>query len=236
MGLVLSLALALMAFEYRVPFDFAVDDPTWERDDWDREVDVIPITVRKEKAPELVEPENNPETKARIDQKMKIVKRTKKMSKKSNRPSDLPEINPNFGDEDWEIDPAEGDVDLGDKSKIWDAPIPGFMPVFCACEHIIDVNERELCNEKKLYGHLHSKIRYPSEEKEKGVQGIVSAQYVISTSGKIVGVEILKSPSKGLSEEAERVLRMMPCIVPARQHNHNVAVKYNIPIRFILKN
>ncbi|MCB0481054.1 MAG: TonB family protein [Flavobacteriales bacterium] len=232
-GLSVALALAMMAFEYRTPKDHSLSFEKPANNDWLIEEEVIPITSRKMKVPELPEPEREKENKASLDQQMKIVVEKTKPISSHLKPSELPDIPIDFRYFDEGEDPdIDKDVDIS--NDIWDEPIPGYLPSFCECAQLESEVEREACNTQYLNSHLRSNLRFPEKEKMAGRQGSVLAVYVINTTGKVENIQIIRSPSEGFSTEAKRVIQQMPCIVPASQHNHNIAVKYSIPINFVL--
>ncbi len=54
----------------------------------------------------------------------------------------------------------------------------------------------------------------------------------ISTNGEIINPKVIKGPNKSLSDEALRLVKLMPHWVPARKEGKAIAVEYDIPIRF----
>lgn len=79
-------------------------------------------------------------------------------------------------------------------------------------------------------------LRYPSEAREKGIQGDVIAQFVIDTDGSVRAedIVILKSADKLLSDEVLRVISKSPKWSPGYQKGRAVKVKYIIPLTFAL--
>jgi protein TonB len=63
---------------------------------------------------------------------------------------------------------------------------------------------------------LRKNIRYPSICQEQGVQGRVIVAFVVNRDGSIVDVKVVRSPDENLSEEAIRVVKLMPKWKPAR--------------------
>ncbi len=81
---------------------------------------------------------------------------------------------------------------------------------------------------------LRKNIRYPSICQEQGVQGRVIVAFVVNRDGSIVDVKVVRSPDEHLSEEAVRVVKMMPKWKPARQGNKTVRSRFNLPVMFRL--
>jgi len=86
-----------------------------------------------------------------------------------------------------------------------------------------------------LLKYLASKIRYPDLARENRVEGLVVVQFIIDEKGKISGVIILRGIGGGCDEEAIRVIQAMPDWQPGLQRGVPVKVRYNVPVRFVLK-
>lgn len=86
-----------------------------------------------------------------------------------------------------------------------------------------------------LTKYLNKNIRYPGVAQETGVEGIVFIQFVVNRDGTISDVKTVGAPKgAGLEEEAKRVVSKMPKWKPGRQNGQQVAVFFNLPIRFTL--
>lgn len=83
---------------------------------------------------------------------------------------------------------------------------------------------------------LGNQMRYPHLAAENGIEGTVFARFVVSADGSISNVEITGANKLGggCEEEALRVIKKMPKWKPGRQNGRNVAVWFNLPIRFKL--
>lgn len=85
-----------------------------------------------------------------------------------------------------------------------------------------------------MYKYLGENIRYPSEAQKANKQGKVYVKFVIKSDGKIDNINIVKSVSPELDNEAIRVVQNMPNWRPAEQNGKPVSVYYNLPINFKL--
>lgn len=85
-----------------------------------------------------------------------------------------------------------------------------------------------------VYAFLSQNIKYPVECQRQGIQGRVLVQFVINTNGSITEVKTMRSPDSKLTEEAERVVKMMPRWNPARIGNKTVRMRCTLPIMFKL--
>lgn len=91
--------------------------------------------------------------------------------------------------------------------------------------------------EPALAKYLNKNVRYPHLAQESDIQGTVFIQFVVNRDGSITDVKTVgAAKGGGLEEEAMRVVRNMPKWKPGRQNGQNVAVFFNLPIRFVLGN
>lgn len=81
---------------------------------------------------------------------------------------------------------------------------------------------------------LRNNIRYPEKAEVKGVQGRVIVSFIVNRDGSIVDVKVVRSPDELLSNEAVRVVKLMPKWKPARLNNKTVRSRLNLPIMFRL--
>ncbi|TVR38769.1 MAG: M56 family peptidase [Bacteroidia bacterium] len=81
---------------------------------------------------------------------------------------------------------------------------------------------------------LQSKLRYPAEAREAGIQGTVFVTFVVENDGEISDVRVLRGIGGGCDEEAVRVVEKMPAWEPGVQRGEKVRVQFNLPIRFKL--
>ncbi|HNX42814.1 MAG TPA: TonB family protein [Bacteroidales bacterium] len=81
---------------------------------------------------------------------------------------------------------------------------------------------------------LKDNIRYPQIARESGITGTVFTTFVVSKTGKISDVKILRGIGGGCDEEAIRVIKAMPAWIPGKQNGRAVPVQFNLPIKFTL--
>ena len=111
-----------------------------------------------------------------------------------------------------------------------------------AVEEVVDENIYEVVEENPQFPGgdeacmkwLNEHSKYPSIAVEQGIQGRVSASFVVNRDGSIVDIQILRSPDPSLSKEAERVLKEMPKWKPGKQRGKPVRVKFALPVMFRL--
>lgn len=88
--------------------------------------------------------------------------------------------------------------------------------------------------EGEMMRYISNNIEYPQMEKENGIEGQVVVNFVVNEDGSISNIKILKGITKGLNEEAKRVIKTMPKWEPGEQRGKPVKVRVNLPIRFSL--
>ena len=87
----------------------------------------------------------------------------------------------------------------------------------------------------ELLSFIAKNLHYPTIAQENGVQGKVYIRFVVSKSGTVQGVTVLKSLDPYCDKEAIRVIKMLPKWIPGRQNGINVPVYYTVPITFKLQ-
>ncbi len=85
-----------------------------------------------------------------------------------------------------------------------------------------------------FYKYLNKNMKYPRFERNVGVQGKVYVRFIIDKDGSITDLEVIKSVSKGLDNEALRVLSEAPSWNPGKQGHLPVRVRMVLPITFRL--
>ncbi|MBO7609687.1 MAG: energy transducer TonB [Muribaculaceae bacterium] len=89
--------------------------------------------------------------------------------------------------------------------------------------------------EAALMKYLSSHIQYPTMAQENNVQGKVIVQFVVTKTGKVGEVKVVRSVDKDLDREAVRVCKSLPNFVPGRQNGQPVSVWYTLPVTFKLQ-
>jgi protein TonB len=83
---------------------------------------------------------------------------------------------------------------------------------------------------------IYKNVKYPAIARENGIEGTTVIRFVVSKTGEVEQAEILKDLAGGCGKEALRIVKKMPKWKPGRQGGRNVAVYFNLPIRFKLEN
>ena len=113
------------------------------------------------------------------------------------------------------------------------------MARFPGCEDISNVEERNICAQKKMFEFVYSNISYPKEDKENNIEGTGVVQFVIGADGRISDIDVLRSPSDGIKKELERLMNAMAALpeawVPAKKDGNAVAFQLILPVKFKLQ-
>ncbi len=88
--------------------------------------------------------------------------------------------------------------------------------------------------EKELLKFIANNIKYPVVAQEKGIQGRVIVRFVVSKTGQVDRVEVIRSLDSDCDKEAVRVIKLLPKFIPGKQNGENVAVWYTLPITYKL--
>jgi len=89
--------------------------------------------------------------------------------------------------------------------------------------------------EKELLKFIADNLKYPVVAQNNGVQGKVIIRFVVSSTGKVLKSEIVKSLDPLCDKEALRVINSLPHFIPGEVKNKKVAVYYSLPITFKLE-
>lgn len=89
--------------------------------------------------------------------------------------------------------------------------------------------------EGELAKYLSNNIKYPVICQENNIQGQVVVQFVVSTTGTITDLKVVKGADKYLDAEAIRVLKLMPRWLPGKQGGVPVNVRFFVPVTFKLQ-
>lgn len=82
---------------------------------------------------------------------------------------------------------------------------------------------------------LSDNIKYPVIAAENGIQGRVIVQFVVSKTGSISNVNVVRGVDPSLDKEAVRVVKAMPNWTPGKQNGTSVNVRYTLPVTFKLQ-
>lgn len=87
----------------------------------------------------------------------------------------------------------------------------------------------------ELMKFLSKNIKYPTMAMENNIQGRVVVQFVVTKTGAIGEVKVIRSVDRDLDREAIRVCKSLPNFIPGKMNGQAVNVWYTLPVNFKLK-
>lgn len=100
---------------------------------------------------------------------------------------------------------------------------------------VVEIMPEFVGGQSKLSEFLASNIKYPAMALENGISGTVHISFVVEDNGSLSNITALRGLGGGLTEEALRIVKMMPNWTPGKQNGKAVRVQYTQPIRFTLR-
>jgi len=206
MGLLMSTAMVLCAFEWRTPIeDTSLSGGSYE-EPLPLEDELIPIAYRNEAK---VSPPAPPIRKQIIESF--VIRNEPKIFNPSipvfteTEPTivEIPELKENAKEEP-----------VFDRSEI--------LPSFPGGDSL-------------LFAYLANEIKYPTASREAGIHGRVYVSFVVGKDGQIEQVKIERSLSADIDREALRAVKNMPQWNPGSNNGIPVKVRYYLPVNFKLK-
>ncbi|SNS44552.1 outer membrane transport energization protein TonB [Ekhidna lutea] len=208
-GMIVSLSLTLVAFEWRSPIDPVVETTPVIEEPW---YVLEEPKVTKQEIPELPKPK----VKKQVISAAVEIKEVEKLTKAIEQ--DKLEI-----DVQRAIDDAVSSEPLKIE-VIDDTPfdVVEEMPEFPG-------------GDAALLGFIAKNIKYPKAAQRIGVEGRVTLAFVIDESGAITNIEVIRGIGAGCDEEAIRVLKLLPNYSPGKQRGVPVKVRMRLPVNFQLQ-
>ena len=87
-----------------------------------------------------------------------------------------------------------------------------------------------------LLDFVYKNLKYPESAIKNKIQGKVILRFVITKTGEIDKVEIIRSLQPDCDKEAIRVVKMLPKFTPGNQSGKPVSIWYTMPVIFKLDN
>ncbi len=105
----------------------------------------------------------------------------------------------------------------------------GVNPTFAGCEE-----DDMACSKQKMVQFIIDNLKYPTEAKKNGHEGMVVVSFIVDKKGQVVSAKVLKDPGYGMGAEAVRVVNAMPTWTPGKIQGEKVAVQLTLPFKFKL--
>lgn len=85
-----------------------------------------------------------------------------------------------------------------------------------------------------MMAFVKQNMRYPANAQKMKIEGTVHVSFVVSKTGEISDVKILRGIMTECDREAVRVVQLMPRWKPGKQNGRNVNVRFILPLKFRL--
>lgn len=107
------------------------------------------------------------------------------------------------------------------------------LPMFEACKGL-KRDEQKDCFDSELAKAVFKNVKYPQNDFDNGKQGTALVAFVIDENGNITNVKSIdnKRATYDMRLAAEKAVKKLPKIIPAKQGKENVRIKYLLPITF----
>ncbi|PKQ62063.1 hypothetical protein BZG02_14115 [Labilibaculum filiforme] len=212
-GLLFSLVLVLMAFEYETKVEeiAVLDFDVLEEMD-----EIIPITVQEKQAPKEV-----PKIKELILTELTLVEDDVDVD-------DLEIIDSNVSEDDtYAIADIREEIE-----EVEDVPFVRVeqMPIFNPSRN--STYDEGL---KDLFITMQKMTKYPMLAQENGIEGKVYVRFVVTKTGNIEQIQVMRPVDPSLDKEAIRVVQNLPKFKPGMQRNKPVSVWFSGYISFVLQ-
>lgn len=107
------------------------------------------------------------------------------------------------------------------------------LPMFKACKGL-SRSEQKACFDEQLAKAITRNLVYPENDYDSRKQGTALIEFIIDENGNITNVKPLENnrATVDMKKAAEKAVKKIPQLIPAKQGDKNVRIKYAIPISF----
>jgi len=210
-GFLLSFLFVLFAFEYKVQpkeIEVLTEELSQEMED------IVPVTIQEKNKPKELP-------------KIKPLELTKLILADDDVP-DL-EIEDSQANENDIYEIAEV---TEPEEEVEDIPFVRveFMPIFNPSK-----NKTYEEGIRDLFITMQKMARYPIVAQENGIEGKVFIKFIVTKTGEVANIKVVRSIDPALDKEAIRVVQNLPKFKPGMQRNRPVCVWFSSYISFVLQ-
>lgn len=84
--------------------------------------------------------------------------------------------------------------------------------------------------EAAMHNFINENLKIPASVYEPGIQGRVTIRFVVSKTGEVTDVTVIRGVEPAYDKEVARVIRSMPKWIPGKQNGVTVPVYFTLPI------
>ena len=208
-GIITALVVTILLFNWTTT-DAQIEELISQNDE-NIDVEQMKITQKEEKKPEPKQQEK------KVSDIIKIVDDETIIEDDFNFDMEADdETSMDFIDTDFEDNTDEGEIE----------------EVFVIVEQMPEFPGGEVA----LRNYIAENVDYPVLAQENDIQGTVFIRFIVTKSGSVKDVQIIRGYHELLDEEALRVVKTLPNFKPGSQRGKAVSVWYTVPITFELNN
>lgn len=111
------------------------------------------------------------------------------------------------------------------------------QPLWCSCDiDSLSQDEKRTCTQREMMKWFSNNIVIPKHsEKLEVIQTRVFVQYVVSKTGKVENVKILKGVHPSIDNQVKKAIEDMPDFIPGKSQGKNIDTPISLPFRIELK-
>ncbi len=108
-----------------------------------------------------------------------------------------------------------------------------YLPRFAVCANV-SKEQQQACFEEQLQKEVGRNLIYPNSDLENNNEGLVYLHFVIDEYGNFTQIEAVQNnrSSKEMKLAAEKAMKKLPKIIPAKIGTKAVKIKYTVPVKF----
>ena len=108
-----------------------------------------------------------------------------------------------------------------------------FLPMFPSCKGVSKEEQKE-CFDRALQTEIFKFLKYPQKDLENNKEGTVFVQFIVDEKGNFTSIKSADNnrSTDEMKTAVENAVKKLPKILPAKQGQKEVKVKYTIPITF----
>lgn len=203
-GLTITMAIIVMAFEYKTYDDTSVKDLTGKVENMEEILDVPPTEQPPPPAPIIQQPQ---------------------IIEVPNEEEIKEEIKVEFDAEITEDTKVEA-ITIVEVEEPKENPDEVFL--------VVEETAAPQGGMQAFYEFVAKKLKYPAQARRMNIEGKVFVEFVVNRDGSIVDVKAIKGIGAGCDEEAVRVIQSAPAWKPGKQRGKPVRQRMVLPITFRL--
>jgi periplasmic protein TonB len=122
----------------------------------------------------------------------------------------------------------------GPVNVIFDEPAEELVPEDDELFTVVDQQPEFEGGYEAMLAFIKQNMKYPANARRMQIEGTVHVSFIVSRTGAISDVKVLRGIMTECDKEAVRVVQLMPAWKPGKQNGRNVNVRFILPLKFRL--